>query len=160
MRGGFMEILIREAGQPDLAEVLALQKVCYYQEAELNHDFMLPPLLQTIEEIAEDFDSQKILKAVLGSRIIGSVRAYEKNGSCYIGKLLVRPDHQNQGLGRQLMNMIEKLFTVKRYELFTGSGSVKNLYLYNKLGYREFKREKTGNSYDLVYLEKNTGGAL
>ncbi|WP_198936769.1 GNAT family N-acetyltransferase [Domibacillus epiphyticus] len=32
-------------------------------------------------------------------KIIGSVRAYEKEGICYIGKLMVQPAYQNKGLG-------------------------------------------------------------
>jgi ribosomal protein S18 acetylase RimI-like enzyme len=155
-----MEIVISDALIGDLAEILALQKVCYYQEAEIINDFTIKPLLQTINEIGRDLQEQVILKAVLENRIIGSVRAFEKEGSCHIGRLIVRPDHQNQGLGKRLMNEIESLFKVKRYELFTGSMSVKNIFLYNKLGYREFKQEITNGEYHLVYLQKLTGGAL
>ena len=39
------------------------------------------------------------------------------------------------------MNAIEQHFKIAdRYELFTGHKSARNLYLYQKLGYREFKR--------------------
>jgi ribosomal protein S18 acetylase RimI-like enzyme len=153
--GGNKEILMSEAGIADMAEILALQKVCYYQEAEIINDFTIKPLLQTIKEIGRDLQEQLILKAVLGKRIIGSVRAYEKDGSCFIGRLIVRPDHQNQGIGKRLMGEIESRFKVNRFELFTGSRSVKNIFLYHKLGYLEFKQENS-----LVYLQKMTGGAL
>lgn len=40
------------------------------------------------------------------------------------------------------------------YELFTGHKSARNLYLYQKLGYREFKRIPVNDSIILVFLEK------
>jgi len=46
---------------------------------------------------------------------------------------------QNQGIGTILMKEIEKCFTPKRFELFVGSKSGKNIYLYQKLGYSIFK---------------------
>jgi hypothetical protein len=53
------------------------------------------------------------------------------------------------------MREIENCFhDSKRYELFTGSKSIKNIYFYKKLGYNIFKTEKLNNQVDLVYLEK------
>lgn len=53
------------------------------------------------------------------------------------------------------MNSIENYFMgCERYELFTGQKSVKNLYLYKKLGYKVFKEEKISEKLALVYLEK------
>jgi hypothetical protein len=42
---------------------------------------------------------------------------------------------------------------VERYELFTGHRSERNLYLYAKLGYRQFKREPVHEALTVVYLE-------
>jgi hypothetical protein len=54
------------------------------------------------------------------------------------------------------MNEIEKIFnTCRRYELFTGDRSEKNIYLYQKLGYTIFKTAKITNLTTIVYLEKN-----
>src|SRR5215469_8480676 len=41
-----------------------------------------------------------------------------------------------------------------RYELFTGHRTARNLYLYRKLGYREFKRLPVNDRIVLVFLEK------
>lgn len=61
-------------------------------------------------------------------KIIGTVRAYEEKGICYVGKLAIHPDMQNQGIGTALMQEIEKSYNPKRYELFVGSKSDKNIY--------------------------------
>jgi ribosomal protein S18 acetylase RimI-like enzyme len=106
----------------------------------------------------EDFKNQLFLKAVLDGRIIGSVRAYSKEGTCYIGRLVVHPDFQNQGIGTRLMNDIETIFYgCKRFELFTGDKSERNLRLYQKLGYRIFKASRITDQTNIVSLEKKAG---
>lgn len=53
-----------------------------------------------------------------------------------------------------MMESIEHHLKAIQYELFTGHKSEKNLYLYKKLGYTEFKREKVNDNLTLVYLKK------
>ena len=57
-----MEIL--EATVEDAAEILALQKSAYLFEAKLYNDYTIPPLTQTVEELAGDFSRKTILKVV------------------------------------------------------------------------------------------------
>lgn len=150
-----IDYLIERAGQNDLADILALQKLAYQSEAAIWNDYTIPPLIQTIEEITDEFARQHFLKSVLDGRIVGSVRAYQRDGTCYIGRLIVHPDVQNQGIGTRLMAAIEAEFPeVHRFELFTGQKSVRNLYLYQKLGYHIFKEESLNAMVMLVYLEK------
>ena len=67
--------------------------------------------------------------------MVGSVRAYQQKDTIFIGRLAVRPDYQNKDIGAKLMISIEEVFeSTKRFELFTGHKSIKNIYLYQKLG--------------------------
>ena len=146
---------IERATVLDAEEILSLQKLAYRSEAEIYNDFNIPPLLQTLESIEKDFENQFFLKARADGKIIGSVRAYAKEGTCYIGRLIVHPDFQNQGIGRTLMNEIEKIFNhCERFELFTGDRSERNLYFYQKLGYRIYKKENITDQTKIVCLEK------
>ena len=148
------EISITKAREEELEKILFLQKSCYLQEAEIYNDYSIPPLKQTLEDISKEFREQLILKMEYNNNIIGSVRAYLKNETCYIGKLIVDKEYQNRGYGSLLLKTIEKKFiNADRYELFTGYKSTRNLYLYNKLGYNEFKEENR-NGLILKYLEK------
>ena len=141
----------------DAEEILSLQKLAYHSEAEINNDFSIPPLLQTFEEITKDFGNQVFLKATFGGKIIGSVRGFLREGTCYIGRLIVHPDFQNQGIGKELMRRIEETFKeAQRFELFTGHKSEKNLHLYEELGYRVFKTVKGNERLNIVFLEKIT----
>jgi ribosomal protein S18 acetylase RimI-like enzyme len=148
-------MIIERASVEDAADVLALQKLAYRSEAEIYDDFTIPPLTQTLEEMRADLADQVVLKASAGGRIIGSVRAHEMQGTCFVGRLIVHPDFQNQGIGTQLMNEIESIFAqAERFELFTGDRSERNIYLYRKLGYRVFRREELAEKVTLVFMEK------
>jgi len=147
--------MIEKASVSDAEELLALQKLAYRGQAEIYNVFSIPPLIQTLESMKEDFKNQLFLKAFLDGRIIGSVRAYSKEETCHIGRLIVHPDYQNRGIGTRLMNDIERIFNgCKRFELFTGDRSERNLRLYQKLGYRILKTSKITDRTNILFLEK------
>jgi ribosomal protein S18 acetylase RimI-like enzyme len=149
-------MIIKHAGVEDAVEILELQKLAYRSEARIYDDYTIPPLLQTPEEIAKDFESHVFLEALQDGRIVGSVRACINGDTCMIGKLIVHPDFQNRGIGTRLMNEIERSFDAAgRFELFTGHKSERNLRLYRKLGYRIFRSEKISENLTLVYMQKN-----
>jgi ribosomal protein S18 acetylase RimI-like enzyme len=151
-------MLIEIATLEDAEEILALQKSAYYSEALIYDDFSIPPMTQTLEEIQSDFENQVYLKIETDDKIIGSVRGFTQDEICFIGRLIVHPDHQNQGIGTQLIKAIEEHFSeVQRFELFTGEKSERNIYIYQKQGYRIFKTKTLSDQVNLVYLEKCKG---
>ena len=105
---------IEKARFCDLEEILLLQKWAFQSEADLFNDYSITPLTQSIASIEEDFKNHLYLKAEHNGKIIGSVRAYEKENVCHIGRLIVHPDHQNKGIGKSLIYHIEELFGVVR----------------------------------------------
>lgn len=146
---------ICRAERGDLREILALQYLAYQSEAALFGSRDIPPLKQTLSEVEAEFDRGVILK-MLGKNgsIIGSVRAYESDGTVYIGKLMVHPDHRRKGLGSRLLAEIEQCFPHRRYELFTSTRSADNIRLYEKNGYRIFSRKPVSSELEFVYMEK------
>jgi ribosomal protein S18 acetylase RimI-like enzyme len=139
----------------DAAEILELQKLAYQSEAALCGDWSIPPLTQTLDEIREEFDRLTFLKACVAGRLIGSVRMSVRDGACHIGRLMVHPEFQRQGVGTRLMLAVEaELPSVRRFELFTGSRSEGNIRLYERLGYRAFRTERLSPQVDLVFMEK------
>lgn len=148
-------MIIAQATAADAAEILDLQKLAYQSEAALYQDYAIPPLLQTLAEITAEFQSRHFLKAIAQGRIQGSVRAHQEQGTCHIGRLIVHPAQQNQGLGTKLLGEIEACFPGARcYELFTGHLSARNLYLYQKLGYVPVRREPVSARLTRVFLQK------
>ena len=150
-----MDYVIAKAQKEDLKEILELQYLAYQSEAALFGNKDIPPLKQTLEEVVEEFDEGLVLKMTdENGVIIGSVRAKEKDGTVYIGKLMVRPDHQKKGYGKRLLLEAEKYYPGKRYELFTSTRSQDNIRLYKSVGYREFDRKAVDDELVFVYMEK------
>jgi len=146
---------IQPASLADAPAILELQRLAYQSEAALYDDYTIAPLTQTLAELEADFQQQFYLKAMLDGTIVGAIRGYEQDGTCFIGRLIVHPDQQNRGLGTQLLRALEAHFnTVQRYELFTGDRSERNLHLYQKLGYRIFRTARLTDKVTLVHLEK------
>lgn len=149
-----MMIHIQNATISDAVQILALQKIAYQSEAELYQDWTIPPLTQTLSQLEQEFENHLILMAILNEKIVGSVRAYIHQNILYIGRLMVHPQFQKQGIGSQLLTAIEKQSKCQHYELFTGHKSIDNLRLYKKLGYQKFKTEKIHDDLDFIYLHK------
>ena len=146
---------IERAVIEDVPAILALQKLAYRIEAEIYDDHSIQPLLQTIEDLIGEFQSLTFFKAVQGDSLVASVRTRVKGDTCHVGKLIVHPAFENRGIGSALLAFIESHHdTAQRFELFTGHRSLRNLHLYEKFGYREFRREKAGDRLTMIFLEK------
>ncbi len=153
--------------EADLQEIQELQYLAYQSEAKLFNSQDIPPLKQTLEEIRGEFQKGIILKAVEvevegeadvdvedNEKVIGSVRAYVDEGTVFIGKLMVHPKMQGKGIGTKLLYEIEKECPASRYELFTSTKSIKNIALYEKIGYMAFKEKQISEKLKFVYLQK------
>ncbi len=148
------EPCIFAAKREDLEEILQLQYLAYQSEAALFKSRDIPPLKETLGEVIEEFEAGTVLKLVEDGKIIGSVRASEKDGTVYIGKLMVHPTRQRRGYGRHLLEEIEKCYPGKRYELFTSTRSIDNISLYQKCGYKIYDNKVINDELEFVYLEK------
>ncbi|MCL2386216.1 MAG: GNAT family N-acetyltransferase [Defluviitaleaceae bacterium] len=149
-------MVIAQAERTDLKEILALQYLAYQSEAKLLNNFDIPPLKQTFYEIEQEYNRGIILKAT-EEKIIGSVRVYIEDNTAYIGKLIVHPEKQSQGIGTKLMKAIEHECIAERYEIFTSDKSIRTIRLYEHLGYVRFKEQKITDKLNLVFLEKRIG---
>lgn len=153
----YMDVKIVQACIDDAPDILELQKIAYQKEAILYNDWTIPPLSQTLSEIRAEFKNSVFLKALWGNRIVGSVRALVDSDTCTckVGRLIVHPDFQGKGIGSLLMKNIEASFpNVKRFELFTGTKSVDNIRLYQKLGYKDYRQNNLSQKVRIVFMEK------
>lgn len=146
---------ICKATENDLEEILDLQYLAFQSEVKLYKNKKDLPLKQTLEELNEELNNGVILKMVSDDdRIIGSVRAHEKDGTAHIGKLMIHPDYRRRGLGTRLMTEIENCFPNTRYELFTASKSVNNIQLYQNMGYEIFSQKRINEELVFIYMQK------
>jgi GNAT superfamily N-acetyltransferase len=144
---------IGPAREDEAAAILAVQKAAYRAEAELNQDWTIPPLTQTLEEMGADIRTLAVLTARSGGRCVGSVRARLDGEVCHVGRLIVDPDWQGRGIGSRLLAGIQDRFPQAReFTLFTGARSAANLAFYEKRGYRITRRERVNDALTLVHL--------
>lgn len=152
-------VAISPAAVEDAEEILALQKLAYQSEAALYGGYPIPPLTQTLEELIAEFRDHVVLKAEEEGRIVGSVRAQQKDGVCQVGRLIVNPDSRRRGIGGRLLEEIEKHFpSVGRFELFTGSMSADNIRLYQRHGYAVTHVKKLLPTIEFTFLAKPDQG--
>lgn len=149
-----MHIDIVPAAASDAGELWTVQLAAYLSEGRLHDTFDIPPLNETLEELRVALGRGLMLKALLGTRIVGAVRARVETRIGHIGRLAVAPDLQGYGIGTRLLLAIEALLAedVDRFELFTGPRSLANVRLYERLGYRLFPTPPGGEP--AVYLAK------
>ncbi|MDD2706881.1 MAG: GNAT family N-acetyltransferase [Verrucomicrobiae bacterium] len=147
---------ITRADECDLERILEIQRAAYRSEAVLYDDFTIPPLRQTLDELRAEFRDKVILKAVVDQKLLGSVRVVLSGDVCLLGRLIVDPTAQGQGIGSVLLSAGETVFPDARsIELFTGSKSVQNINFYGKRGYVRIREEVVSPKLTLVYMRKS-----
>lgn len=148
------EIKVCKASFNDLEEILAIQKTAFLSEAELYNDYGIDALVQSIESIQADFEEYTFFKATLNDEIVGSVKGRKTEEYCWVGRLIVKPAYQNRGIAKKLMAALEKEFCdVAYYLLFTGGKSVKNIQLYESIGYKIADQYADGKNPDLILVK-------
>jgi ribosomal protein S18 acetylase RimI-like enzyme len=155
------DIKISIATVDDSPEILRLQKNAFMSEAELYNDFNIDPLTQTLDSLQKDFKNYLFLKAERGNEIVGCVKARETGEFCWIGRLMVTPEFQNQGIGKYLMTEIEKAFPkTKLYLLCTGYKSCTNINLYESLGYNRKELLNDERNHELILVKMIKGNTV
>ena len=152
-------VTIGPASLSDAETILALQKLAYQSEARFYDDWSLSPLTQEIESLREEFGTSLMLKATVAEdRLVGSVRARVDDGTAAIGRLIVDPEFQGQGIGSELLKAVEAACAdAAKFELFTGSRSETTIRLYQRHGYTVTRTEPVSPTLSLTYLEKPGG---
>jgi tRNA (guanine37-N1)-methyltransferase len=121
----------------DAGELLTLQRACWVQESWANPDLELDALTETLDDVRTWIADGTVLVVRSAGRLVGAVRGRLHGNTWDVGRLMVAPDLQGQGLGRLLLARIEELAPAGAtgFELFTGAGSLRNQRMYKKAGY-------------------------
>ena len=136
------DLEVRDAVPGDAGELYTLQRACWVQEQEANPGVPIPALQESLADLQRWLATDTVLVVRSAGRLVGAVRARPHTGAdgdvWDIGRLMVAPDLQGRGLGRELLERIEARAPdgTAGFELFTGSGSVRNQRMYKKAGYR------------------------
>ncbi|WP_020579218.1 GNAT family N-acetyltransferase [Actinopolymorpha alba] len=153
------DFVIERARHRDAGEILTVQLAAYVGEAQRYADPELPPLMESLAEVEDAITSTHVLVARDAGRLVGSVRGRVTDRTCVVGRLAVAPDWQRRGVAPALLRALEDVVRgeVDAFTLWTGHLSAGPLRLYERLGYREVRRERDTDTVVLVYLEKQLG---
>ncbi len=134
---------IRNAIPADAGEILTLQLACWVAEQQANPGVEIHAQHETVEDVRRWLGQWTVIVRRREGRLIGAARGRlertgEHAGAWDVGRLMVAPDLQGQGLGRDMLERIEAAAPadIAAYILFTGAGSADNLRMYKKAGYR------------------------
>ncbi len=156
--GEVSALAIERAVAADAPEILALQKIVYQNEAEMYDDASLTPLRQTLAEMRADFAQRVFLKAVVGGKIVGSVRGRLEGDTAAVGWLIVHPYFWNRGIGLKLLVAIEEQFpSARRFETFMGEKARYTMAPFQSMGYTPFRQVRVTEHRERVYFEKTRG---
>jgi tRNA (guanine37-N1)-methyltransferase len=160
--GALAELDVRVATPADAPELLVLQRACWMPEARVSGGWGIPPLDESLEEVAEGIGAWttyavRTASAHAGAgRLVASVRGRVRPGDDAVwetGRLMVAPDLQGRGLGRELLELAEATApaSVTTFWINTGAVSEGNQRRYRRAGYRLLPGEGTWpGTVDLV----------
>lgn len=142
----------------DCPELLVLQRCCWVQEAVLNDTLDIPALHETLEDVRDWTKTWAVWVLRHEHRLVGAVRARLDGDRWEIGRLMVAPDLAGRGLGRRLLAHSEAQAPAeaRKFVLFTGARSARNIAMYQRAGYRLTDApDVDGHIRNAVYLEKD-----
>jgi len=135
---GDLALDLAPATRADAGELFTLTRACWIQEQWANPGVTIPALGESLDDLVNSLDAWTTWVARAGGRLVGSCRGRAEGEVWDVGRVMVAPDLQGRGLGRYLLDLVEQAAPaeVTSYQLFTGAGSVDNVRMYKKAGYR------------------------
>lgn len=138
---GLDDLDVRPAVLADAGELYTLQRACWLQELVANPGVEIPALTESLDDVRRGLGEWTVMVArdPGSGRLVGAVRGrLDAHDEWDIGRIMVAPDLQGRGLGRALLELVEDLAPreARTFVLFTGAGSVDNLRMYKKAGFR------------------------
>lgn len=137
------------------AQIHAVRRAAYLQEAALLGAVIFPPLNQTaadIQHIAEQFYAAWIDDVLVGA---ASVDLSASPGRSSLSSITVLPQFQRRGIASALLSTILQLDRSAEISVTTGSRNGPALSLYNAFGFRAFSYRTVGpENLELVELKR------
>jgi predicted N-acetyltransferase YhbS len=128
-------IQIRPATEADFPALLHVQQAAF---GEYTNVYTVSGwTTETLESLREDAKEKHIFVAETKGVVVGSVRFWTVAGVCIIRLLSVDPSHQGHGVGKALLQEIERVAT-DAHKLYacTMLRTARNIHLFLRLGYK------------------------
>ena len=146
---------IELATTQDVPAILDLQHKAFGPLCKVLDWKDAPPMTESLEHAYEEFSRCTTLKAQTDDGlIIGSIHGNVTDGFLYIGRLMVLPEYQQHGIGKQLFHEIQSRLPHKRAWLCTCQQVRPPYDFYLREGFIPYRSEDVGPGLTWVYMEK------
>lgn len=116
---------VRIATYDDIPDILKITKEAFVKYIELAGIESTPAISETYEDVKKDIDNKIVLIALSDGIPVGSVRVeIFDNNTAYLSRFGVKVTSQNNGIGKSIMNLVDRIMLkkgVKKICLHTGS---------------------------------------
>jgi ribosomal protein S18 acetylase RimI-like enzyme len=141
------------SNEPELLELLELQRASYAVEAALIDSQNIPPLKDTPATLSGC--GETFLGCFLGGKLVGAVSYKTTDGVVDIHRLVVHPDHFRRGIARSLLGRLEEVEHERtRILVSTGSKNIPARNLYRSLGFGETGEAEPAPELFVTHFEK------
>ncbi len=116
--------IIRRAEPADAPDVYEILQKAFHEYAAAAGIKELEALKETISDIDREIREKVVYIAIIDSHIVGTVRVDITGEDAYISRFAVNSTHRNIGIGKSLMNLVDKYLIsekVKKVYLHTAS---------------------------------------
>lgn len=116
---------VRLANENDIESIIDITKEAFTSYIKLAQIPTTPALTETPEDILHDLQNKLVLIALADKTPVGCVRIeLFDDGTAYLSRFAVRTTSQNNGIGKSIMNLVDKIMIekgVKEITLHTGA---------------------------------------
>lgn len=113
---------IRLANYDDIPSIMEIIGEAFRKYKEMADVEYVDALYETYDDVKKDIDTKIVLIALSNGEPVGTVRVEIKpDNTAYLTRFAVKVNNQNAGIGKQIMNLVDRIMIKKQ---------VKNIYLY------------------------------
>jgi ribosomal protein S18 acetylase RimI-like enzyme len=141
---------IRKAVPEDAYAIWEIMQESFKKYAEYTGiTGTLEALQESVQDIENDILKSEVFIATIDKVAVGNVRVkLMPDGSGYISRFGVKPAYNNIGIGKALMNLVDK---------YLRSMNVKEAYLYTASNYKDLVRFYYGRGFYIDSVSKERG---
>jgi GNAT superfamily N-acetyltransferase len=150
--GEILDLIIRRTSTEEAEDILNVQKEAFKADLDEYNDYETSPATEPLKKLLYKINKNIHYTILTGDRIIGGAEVRpDSPEECYINRIFILPEYQNQGLGTRVMNFIENQYPdVTKWTLCTPYKSYRNQCFYEKFGYRKVGEHKVSDNLYLI----------
>lgn len=130
--------IIRRAEAADALEVHAILQTAFREYSAVTGQTRLEALNESPEDVCVQIETKPVYVAEIDGAIMGTVRLEIQGTEAYLSRFAVSGEARNLGIGKSLMNVVDKYLTangVKRVTLHTASRHLALVRFYYSRGF-------------------------